>query len=124
LRIVDVLCCFNLEVLHMRKVLLAISMAAVSGFAFAAEPGGVSAAVNSSTGSLTTVTGDTAIAASAENTSAVASGNAVARNTIAGIRGSTTVTGNTAIAVSAKDTAAVATDNSTAENSIGVIGGQ
>jgi hypothetical protein len=115
----------------MRKILLAISMAAVSGFAFAAQPGGVSASVttgaggvNSSTGSLTTVTGDTAIAASAENTSAVASGNAVARNTIAGIRGSTTVTGNTAIAVSAKDTAAVATDNSTAENSIGVIGGQ
>jgi hypothetical protein len=121
----------NIRGITMRKILLAISMVAVSGFAFAAEPGGVSATVhggasgmNSATGSLTNVSGNTAIAASAENTSAVASGNAVARNTIAGIRGSTTVTGDTAIAVSARNTSAVATDNSTAENSIGVIGGQ
>jgi hypothetical protein len=102
----------------MRKILLAVSMVAVSGLAFDADPGGVSAP-----GSLTTVTGNTAIAASAEDTSAVASDNAIARNAIAGIRGSTTVTGNTAIAVSAKNTSAVANDNAAAENSIGVIGG-
>jgi hypothetical protein len=116
----------------MRKILLAISMVAVSGLAFAADPGGVkakvvspqsSAQVGGSSGSLTTVTGNTAISAAAENTSAVATGNASARNAIAGIRGSTTVTGDTAIAVSAKNTSAVASDHAAAENSIGVIGG-
>jgi hypothetical protein len=126
LRIVDVLCCFNLEVLHMRKVLLAISMAAVSGFAFAAQPGGVQATPTSiqATSGGVNIQGNTNINANSTGATATASGQSVARNVIGGIRGGTNIKGNTTISASAKGTTAVATGKSKAENMIGGIGGE
>lgn len=110
----------------MRKILLAISMATVSGFVFAAQPGGVQFTPTSAQATVggVNIQGNTNISASAEGTSAVASQNAVARNVVGGIRGGTNITGNTTISASAKDTSAVAKDTATAENMIGGIGGQ
>jgi hypothetical protein len=101
-------------------------MATVSGFVFAAQPGGVQYTPTSAQATVggVNIQGNTHINASAEGTSAVASQNAVARNVVGGIRGGTNIKGNTTISASAKDTSAVAKDTATAENMIGGIGGQ
>jgi hypothetical protein len=104
---------------NMRKILLAISMAAVSGFAFAAQPGGVQATAGG-----VNIQGNTKINANSTGATATASGQSVARNVIGGIRGGTNIQGNTTINASAKDTTAVAKGKSTAENMIGGIGGE
>jgi hypothetical protein len=104
----------------MRKIFFLISMVAVSGFVFAASPGGVS---QMTVGGVN-IAGNTDISASAEGTSAQASSKAVARNVVGGIRGGTNIIGNTGISASAKDTSATAKDTATAENMVGGIGGQ
>jgi len=103
----------------MKKVILAISMLAVSGVVFAAQPGSVQATVGG-----VNIQGNTNITANAEGTTATASGSAVARNSIGAIRGGTNIRGNTSITARAKGTTATAKGQSTAENAIGVIGGQ
>jgi hypothetical protein len=103
----------------MKKIILAVSMLAASGLVFAAQPGSVQATVGG-----VNIQGNTRINASAEGTTAIASGNSVARNSVGAIKGGTNIMGNTDISAHARDTTAVAKGQSTAENAIGVIGGQ
>jgi uncharacterized cupredoxin-like copper-binding protein len=102
----------------MRKILLAVALVSASTLAFAAEPGsiqGTSGGVN--------IMGNTNISANAQDTSAVATGESVAKNAIGAIKGGTNIMGNTNISANAKNTSAIASGKSKAVNSIGVIGG-
>jgi hypothetical protein len=103
----------------MRKILLAVAMVSISSLAFAASPGGVQATVGG-----VNIQGNTNMNVSAEDTSAVAQDDAVAKNQIGGIKGGTNISGNTSINVNAKGTSAVARGHAKAANSIGVIGGE
>jgi hypothetical protein len=108
----------------MRKTLLAVTMMSISSLAFSATPGGVQAPMGQMTDGGVNIKGTTTMNVSAEDTTAVAEGNAVAKNQIGGIKGGTNIDGTTTISVNAKGTAAVAKGNATATNSIGVIGGE
>jgi len=103
----------------MRKILLAVSMAAVSSFAFAAAPGGVQAnwgGVN--------IQGNTEINASASGTTTMATGGSIARSSTGSIRGGTNIMGNTSISAHSQDTTTMAEEASVATSSTGTIGGQ
>jgi hypothetical protein len=108
----------------MHKALLAVTMLSISSLAFAASPGGVQAPGYQGTDGGVNIQGNTSMNVSAQDTSAVAEGNAEAKNQIGGIKGGTNISGNTSINVNAKGTSAVAKGNAKAANSIGVIGGE
>jgi len=110
----------------MRKILLAVSMIAVSGFAFAAEPvaiQGTRSSVQGTAGGVA-IQGNTTINASSDNATAIATGSASARNSVGSIRGGTVIKGNTDISAHATNTTAIATGRAKAENSVGTIGGE
>jgi hypothetical protein len=103
----------------MRKILLAVTMMAISSLVFSATPGGVQATVGG-----VNIQGNTSMNVSAEGTTAVAEDDAVAKNQIGGIKGGTNIQGNTSINVNAKGTSAIAKGHAKAANSVGVIGGE
>jgi len=110
----------------MRKILLAVSMAAVSSFAFAASPGGVQANATTyqeNNGGVN-ITGNTSINASASGTTTMATGGSIARSSTGSIRAGTNITGNTSISAHSSDTTTMAEGGSIATTSVGTIGGQ
>ncbi len=114
-----------------KGLVLGMALAFVSGVAFAQAQGGVKGPGYESKGQYSDkggvqIQGNTKINASAQNTSAVASGKGnTAKNTVGGIKGNTQIQGNTKINASAKNTSAVAKGKgNTAENAVGVVGGK
>ncbi|KOR29340.1 hypothetical protein TI03_02535 [Achromatium sp. WMS1] len=105
----------------MRKILLAVSIATVSSFAFAAEPGGVQ--FQSTSGGVN-IAGNTTINAGAHNTTTTATEGSIARSATGSIRGGTNIAGNTSISAYSQNTTTTASGGSIATTSVGTIGGE
>ncbi|KOR32019.1 hypothetical protein TI05_09920 [Achromatium sp. WMS3] len=108
----------------MRKILLAVSLATVSSFAFAADSGLRLPGTTARTSGGVAIKGTTKISASAQGTTTTAEGASVAKTAIGTIKSGTSIVGNTTINSTAKNTTTTAKGKSTAVSTIGGIGGE